>query len=49
MVGDTVGIRPIMNLTMSFDHRIIDGLAAARFLNDVQTGLEDWKPEKIRL
>src|SRR5436309_12412384 len=49
VVGDTVGIRPIMNLTMSFDHRIIDGLAAARFLNDVQSGIEDWTPEKIRL
>jgi len=49
VVGDTVGIRPIMNLTMSFDHRIIDGLAASRFLNDVQSGIEDWTPEKIRL
>jgi 2-oxoisovalerate dehydrogenase E2 component (dihydrolipoyl transacylase) len=49
VVGDTVGIRPIMNLTMSFDHRIIDGLAAGRFLNDVQAGIEDWTPEKIRL
>src|SRR5436190_8275082 len=49
VVGDVVGIRPIMNLTMSFDHRIIDGLAASRFLNDVQAGIEDWTPEKIRL
>src|SRR6266550_2364406 len=49
VVGDTVGIRPIMNLTMSFDHRIVDGLAASRFLNDVQAGIEEWTPEKIRL
>src|SRR5436190_5699569 len=49
VVGDTIGIRPIMNLTMSFDHRIIDGLAASRFLNDVQAGIEDWTPEKIKL
>jgi len=49
VVGDTIGIRPIMNLTMSFDHRIIDGLAASRFLNDVQAGIEDWTPEKITL
>jgi len=49
VVGDVVGIRPIMNLTMSFDHRIVDGLAASRFLNDVQAGIEDWTPEKIRL
>lgn len=49
VVGDTIAIRPLMNLTMSFDHRIIDGLAASRFLNDVQAGIEDWTPEKIRL
>ena len=49
VVGDTIGIRPIMNLTMSFDHRIIDGLAASPFLNDVQAGIEDWTPEKITL
>src|SRR2546425_1007848 len=49
VVGDTIGIRPIMNLTMSFDHRIVDGLAASRFLNDVQAGIEDWTPDKISL
>ena len=49
VVGDTIEIRPIMNLTMSFDHRIIDGLAASPFLNDVQAGIEDWTPEKITL
>jgi len=48
-VNDEVVIRPIMNLTMSFDHRIIDGLAASRFLNDVQGGIEDWTPERIKL
>ena len=49
VVRDTIGIRPIMNLTMSFDHRIIDGLAASRFLNDVQAGIEEWTPDKIKL
>jgi 2-oxoisovalerate dehydrogenase E2 component (dihydrolipoyl transacylase) len=49
VVGDTIAIRPIMNLTMSFDHRIIDGLAASRFLNDVQAGIEEWTPERFRL
>src|SRR5438552_1813720 len=48
-VDDAVAIRPMMNLTMSFDHRIIDGLAASRFLNDVQGGIEDWTPERIKL
>ncbi len=49
VVDDSVVIRPIMNLTMSFDHRIIDGLAASRFLNDVQRGIEEWSPAAIRL
>jgi 2-oxoisovalerate dehydrogenase E2 component (dihydrolipoyl transacylase) len=49
VVNDAVVIRPMMNLTMSFDHRIIDGLAASRFLNDVQRGIEEWSPAAIRL
>ena len=49
VVDDLVVIRPMMNLTMSFDHRIIDGLAASRFLNDVQRGVEEWSPAAIRL
>jgi len=49
VVGEAIAIRPLMNLTMSFDHRIIDGLAAARFLNDVQSGIEDWTPDQIKL
>jgi len=49
VVDDSVVIRPMMNLTMSFDHRIIDGLAASRFLNDVQRAIEEWSPAAIRL
>jgi 2-oxoisovalerate dehydrogenase E2 component (dihydrolipoyl transacylase) len=49
VVDDLVVIRPMMNLTMSFDHRIIDGLAASRFLNEVQRGIEEWSPAAIRL
>jgi 2-oxoisovalerate dehydrogenase E2 component (dihydrolipoyl transacylase) len=49
VVDDSVVIRPMMNLTMSFDHRIIDGLAASRFLNDVQRGIEEWSPAAIKL
>jgi 2-oxoisovalerate dehydrogenase E2 component (dihydrolipoyl transacylase) len=49
VVDDAVVIRPIMNVTMSFDHRIVDGLAASRFMNDVQEGVENWTPDRIRL
>jgi 2-oxoisovalerate dehydrogenase E2 component (dihydrolipoyl transacylase) len=48
VVDDAVVVRPMMNVTMSFDHRIVDGLAASRFLNAVAKGIEDWTPEKIR-
>jgi pyruvate dehydrogenase E2 component (dihydrolipoamide acetyltransferase) len=38
--GDSVVIRPMMTLTLSADHRLIDGAVAARFLQDVVAGLE---------
>jgi len=49
VVDDAVVIRPIMYLTISFDHRIVDGLQAGRFLDEVQGGLETWSPARIRL
>ena len=49
VVDDQVVIRPIMNLTMSFDHRIVDGLAAGRFLNAVVKGIEEWTPASLKL
>ena len=33
-------IRSMMNLSLSFDHRALDGLAAARFLQQVKRWLE---------
>ncbi|MGI8609550.1 MAG: dihydrolipoamide acetyltransferase family protein [Candidatus Dormibacteria bacterium] len=38
--GDVIGIRSIMFMGMSFDHRVIDGLEAATFLVDVKKNLE---------
>ena len=38
--GDLIGIRSIMFMGMSFDHRVIDGLEAASFLVDVKKNLE---------
>jgi 2-oxoisovalerate dehydrogenase E2 component (dihydrolipoyl transacylase) len=40
VVGDGIAIRPIMNLCLSFDHRINDGATAARFLGAVKSTLE---------
>ena len=43
VVDDMIGIRPIMNLSMSVDHRLLDGLAATRFLSDVKERLEHFR------
>jgi pyruvate/2-oxoglutarate dehydrogenase complex dihydrolipoamide acyltransferase (E2) component len=37
---DQIAIRLMMPLSLSYDHRLIDGGAAARFLNDVIAYLE---------
>jgi len=37
---DRVEVRPMMSLTISADHRVIDGIVAARFLSDLVIGLE---------
>lgn len=38
-VGGYIGVRPTMTLTLSSDHRVVDGARAAAFLNDVVLGL----------
>jgi 2-oxoglutarate dehydrogenase complex dihydrolipoamide succinyltransferase (E2) component len=40
--GDSIAIRPMVNLCLSFDHRALDGADAARFLGAVKTRLEQW-------
>jgi pyruvate dehydrogenase E2 component (dihydrolipoamide acetyltransferase) len=37
---DKVEVRPMVSLTLSADHRVIDGIVAARFLSDLVIGLE---------
>jgi 2-oxoglutarate dehydrogenase E2 component (dihydrolipoamide succinyltransferase) len=39
---DVIAIRPIMNLTLTYDHRLIDGALAGRFLRDLRDKLETW-------
>jgi pyruvate dehydrogenase E2 component (dihydrolipoamide acetyltransferase) len=40
-VDGAVEIRPILEVTLSFDHRAIDGGLAQRFLNRIQENLEE--------
>ena len=39
---DVIAIRPIMNLTLTYDHRLVDGALAGRFLRDLKQKLETW-------
>ena len=45
VVDDAIAIRSMMNLEVSFDHRILDGGAALKFLNAVKARLEAYRPE----
>jgi 2-oxoglutarate dehydrogenase E2 component (dihydrolipoamide succinyltransferase) len=40
--NDVIAIRPIMNLTLTYDHRLVDGALAGRFLRDLRERLETW-------
>jgi 2-oxoisovalerate dehydrogenase E2 component (dihydrolipoyl transacylase) len=40
LAGDKVVVRSMMNLCMTFDHRVCDGAEAGRFLADVKARLE---------
>ncbi|CAN5156606.1 dihydrolipoamide acetyltransferase family protein [soil metagenome] len=42
MGQDVIAIRPIMNLTLTYDHRLVDGALAGRFLRDIRQRLETW-------
>lgn len=41
-LGDTIGIRHMMYLSLSYDHRIVDGSAGASFLTAVAKEFEKW-------
>jgi len=40
--GDTIGIRHMMYISLSYDHRIIDGALGSTFLNSVSKELENF-------
>lgn len=44
--GDTIGIRHMMYLSMSYDHRIIDGALGATFLSAVAAELQNFNPNR---
>jgi pyruvate dehydrogenase E2 component (dihydrolipoamide acetyltransferase) len=40
--SDAIAIRAIMNLTLTYDHRLVDGAYAGRFLRDLRERLQTW-------
>ncbi len=45
--GDVIAIRSIQRFTLGFDHRIIDGSDAGKFMTDFKIFLENWSEEVI--
>ena len=40
--ADAIAIRSLMNLTLTYDHRLVDGALAGRFLRDLRERLQTW-------
>ena len=49
VIGEGVAIRHMMNMCMSFDHRILDGQMAGQFTNWIKKRLQEWTPAAIKL
>lgn len=47
VVDGTIEVQPVMTLSLSFDHRVVDGAPAAQFLTDLCNTLEH--PEQLVL
>jgi 2-oxoglutarate dehydrogenase E2 component (dihydrolipoamide succinyltransferase) len=44
--GDVIAVRHMMYLSLSYDHRIIDGSMGASFLSEVAREMENWDVNK---
>ncbi len=42
---DSIAIRNVIHLTLGFDHRIIDGSDAGKFMAEVKKSLENWSED----
>ena len=40
--GDAIAVRPMVYVTLTFDHRILDGASGDAFLAKVVAVLENW-------
>ena len=42
MGKDVIAIRPLMNITLTYDHRLVDGAYSGGFMKDLKERLESW-------
>jgi 2-oxoisovalerate dehydrogenase E2 component (dihydrolipoyl transacylase) len=49
VIGEGIAVRHMMNMCLSFDHRIVDGMMAGQFLGSIKRRLEAWTPASIRI
>jgi len=47
VIDDAIAIRSICHLSLSFDHRLIDGALADRFMSKLKQALEEWSEEVL--
>ncbi len=46
VVDDAIAIRSIMYVSLSYDHRVVDGALAARFLQEIRGILENYETDR---
>jgi len=42
VINDAIAIRSMVYLTLSYDHRVVDGAIAHQFLQRIKNVLENW-------
>src|SRR5438094_2734301 len=49
VIGDGIAVRNMMNMALSFDHRLIDGMMAGQFVGFITKRLEEWTAASLKL
>jgi pyruvate/2-oxoglutarate dehydrogenase complex dihydrolipoamide acyltransferase (E2) component len=42
VINDAIAIRSMVYLTLSYDHRVVDGAVAHQFMGMIKKNLEEW-------
>ena len=48
VVDEAIGIRSVCYLSLSFDHRLVDGALGDQFTAKVKSALENWSEEVLQ-